>query len=96
MENNEVKNENVEIVLEEMDFNESMELQKALENTKIQLDKIAGHIFRLTKEQEVYFNHERNLMVELDNKRKELIKRYKINEKQEWKVDPNTRKVKYI
>lgn len=99
MENAEKGQDNTEssadITLDEIDFKEAGGLQKALTETQEKIDRIAGYIFRLTKEKERLFTHEMALINELDNRRKELIKRYKLDEKRNWKIDPNTKKIVY-
>jgi hypothetical protein len=84
-----------EVVIDEVDFNELLELEKAARTTEEQLNKLAGTIFRLAKDQDAYHAHERTLNGQIDTKRKDLIRRYKVNEKRQWKIDINTRKVVY-
>lgn len=84
-----------EIFIEEVDFNELLELERSVKQTEEQFNRIAGNIERLKKDLDVYFNHERTLNTQIDGKRKELIKRYKLNEARQWRIDINTRKVVY-
>ena len=84
-----------EIVIAEVDFNELLELEKATRQTEEQLNKLAGSAYRLQKDLELYHNHERTLNGQIDTKRKELIKRYRIDEQRQWRIDINNRKVVY-
>lgn len=84
-----------DIIIAEVDFNELLELEKAVRQTESQHDKIAGNIKRLEKDLDAYYAHEKNLTGQIDAKRKELIKRYKIEEQRTWRIDINNRKVVY-
>jgi len=82
-------------VIAEVDFNELLELEKTTRATEDQFNKVAGSIKRMEKELEAYHVHERNLNGQIDAKRKEIIKRYKIDEQRTWRIDINSRKVVY-
>lgn len=84
-----------EIVIVEVDFNELLELEKATRQTEEQLNKIAGSIYRLNKDMDVYHNHEKTLNEQINVKRKDLIRRYKIDETRQWRIDLSSRKVVY-
>lgn len=84
-----------EIVLAEVDFNELLELEKETQLAQEQLNKLSGAIFRIQKDQETIYNHEKTLGIKIETKKRELLKRYKIDEAKQWKVDLNTRKVIY-
>lgn len=84
-----------EIVIGEVDFNDLLDLERAARGTEEELNKLAGTIFRLSKNQELYLAKERELNASIDVKRKELVKRYKVSEQRQWKIDINTRKVVY-
>jgi len=83
------------VVIDEVDFNELLELEKAVRQTEDQFNKLAGGIKRMEKDLEVYFAHEKNLNGQMDAKRKDLIKRYKIDEQRQWRIDINNRKIVY-
>lgn len=83
------------IIVESVDFDELLELERAVKNTEEQLNRIAGMVYRLAKDQETFYSHERNLAAQIEAKRKDLIKRYKIDEKRQWKIDINTRDIVY-
>lgn len=85
-----------EVVIAEVDFNELLELEKATKQTADQFDKVAGNIERLRRDLEVYGNHERTLNEQINAKRNALIKRYQLDEKRQWRIDFNTRRVVYI
>lgn len=85
-----------EIVIAEVDFNDLLELEKATKQTAEQFDKVAGNVERLKRDLEVYGNHERNLNDQINTKRNALIKRYQLDEKRQWRIDFNTRRVVYI
>jgi hypothetical protein len=84
-----------DVVIDELDFNELLELEKAARATEEQLNKLAGIVYRYSKEQELYYNHEKKLNAEIDTKRKDLLKRYRLDEQRPWKIDINSRKVVY-
>lgn len=84
-----------EVVIAEVDFNELLEIEKAIRQTEDQFNKLAGNVKRLEKDLEVYYNHEKNLNAQIDTKRRELVKRYKLDEQRQWRIDINTRKVVY-
>lgn len=84
-----------EVVIDEVDFNDLLELERALRGAEDQLNKLSGALFRMAKDQEVLLVHERQLNADIDAKRKDLIKRYKLDDKRQWRVDINTRKVVY-
>ena len=84
-----------DIVIAEVDFNELLELEKGVRHTEDQLNKVAGNIFRLKRDLDLFHNHEKTLAAQIDAKRKELIKRYKVDEQRKWQIDLNTRKVVY-
>jgi hypothetical protein len=84
-----------DVVIDEVDFNELLEYEKAARNTEEQLNKLSGSMFRLTKDQELLYNHEKKVNAEIELKRKDLIKRYKLDEQKSWKIDINSRKVIY-
>ncbi len=84
-----------DVVIDELDFNDLLELEKVARTTEEQLNKISGAMFRLSQDQEVFYNHEKKINAEIDTKRKDLLKRYKLDEQRQWKIDINTRKVVY-
>lgn len=84
-----------DIVIADVDFNELLELEKAARQTEEQFNKLSGNLKRLEKDLEVYYNHEKNLNSQIETKRKELIKRYKLDEQRQWRIDINTHKVIY-
>lgn len=84
-----------EIIVDEHDFNELLELEKTVGQTEDQFNKLSGSIKRLEKELDLYYNHEKTLRSQIDLKRKDLVKRYKLDDKRQWKIDINTRKVLY-
>lgn len=81
--------------LDEVDFNELVEVERNVRTVEARLDKSAGLRARLLKEMETLYNQEQALLGALENKRKDLIKRYKIDDKKEWMVDVNTHQVVY-
>ena len=84
-----------DIVIDLLDFDELLELEKVTKQTEEQFNRIAGSIKRLEKDLDLYHNQEKTLNNQIDLKRKELIKRYKINEKRQWRIDITTRKIVY-
>lgn len=84
-----------ESVLDELDFQELVELENALTNTKASVDKLAGNVVRLKRDIEIYHDHEKTLNAKMEEKRQELIRRYKIDATKNWKIDANSRKVVY-
>ncbi len=84
-----------EVVIDEVDFNELLELEQAARTTEEQLNKLSGALFRMSKDQETYLAHERKLNGDIDAKRKDLIKRYKLDDKRQWRIDIKSRKVVY-
>src|SRR6478736_4445394 len=82
-----------DVVIAEVDFNELLDLEKGIRQTEEQFNKLAGSVRRLEKDLEVYYNHEKSLNAQIDAKRRELIKRYKLDEQRPWRIDINTRKV---
>ena len=84
-----------DIVIAEVDFNELLELEKAIRQTEEQFNKLSGNLKRLERDLDVYYNHEKSLNTQIDAKRKELIKRYKLEEARPWRIDINSRKVVY-
>jgi hypothetical protein len=91
----EVKEVEPEIVINEMDFNELLDMERALRQTEEQFNKIAGTIKRLEKDLDVYNNNERALTAQIDSKRKDFVKLYRLDEQRPWKIDINTRKIVY-
>lgn len=87
--------ETLDVIIDEVDFNELLEFERAIRNTEAQLEKVSGTIFRLTQDQGTIYAHERSLNAQIEVKRKELNKRYKLDEQRSWKVDLNTRKIVY-
>jgi hypothetical protein len=85
----------VEVVIDEVDFNELADLQKSIKLTEEQFNKVAGSIKRLEKDLDVFYSHEKTLNNQIDIKRKELIKRYKINDQRRWQIEASSRKVVY-
>jgi len=83
-------------VIDEVDFNELLELEKAVKQTADQFNTIAGNIKRLEKDLDLYHNHEKTINGQIDLKRKDLIKRYKIDDQRQWRIDVNSRKVVYV
>ena len=84
-----------EITIADVDFNELLELEQTFKRTEEILNRLAGNIYRLSKDQETCLNKERNLNMQMEIKRKEIIKRYKIDDTKTWQVDTNTKKVIY-
>lgn len=84
-----------DIVIDEVDFNDLLDLEKAARTTEEQLNKLSGAIYRYSKEQDLFYAHEKKLNTEIDNKRKDLVKRYRLDEQKQWKIDINSRKVVY-
>lgn len=82
-------------VIAEVDFNELLELEKATRQTTEQFDKIAGNIERLKRDLDLYHNHEKTLNNSIEAKRKDIIKRYNVNEQRSWRIDINSRKIVY-
>jgi len=85
-----------EIVIADVDFNELLELEKAVKQTAEQFDKISGNIERLKYDLSVYHNHEVALNEQMNTKRKELIRRYQIDEKRQWRIDYTSHRVVYF
>jgi hypothetical protein len=83
-------------IMAELDFNELLEFEKTLKSVEEQLNRISGVVYRLTKDQEALYNSEKNIMSNINVKRKELVKRYNLDDKRNWKVDINSRKIVYI
>lgn len=90
------KMKEVDIIIDEDDFNEILELEKVLKSVQEQLNKLSGAMYRLSKDQESLFVNEKNLFTNIESKRKELAKIYKLNDKKNWHVDINSRKVVYV
>ncbi len=86
----------VEVVIDEVDVNRLVDVEKGLKAAGDQLDKVSGTILRLTREQDAYYEQERVFATQLDQRRKELIERYKLDDKRQWKIDLKTRKVIYF
>lgn len=84
-----------DIVIGQGDIEELMKLEQEIKSTGDQLDKLSGAITRMTADQQLYVSHERNLAGQMDAKRKDVMKRYKIDEKRNWQIDVNTRKIVY-
>lgn len=84
-----------EVVIAEVDFNELLELEKATRQTEEQFNKIAGSIERLKRDLDAYHNHEKSLNEQINVKRKDLVRRNKIDDSRQWRIDINTRKVVY-
>lgn len=85
-----------DIVVADVDFNELLELEKAVKQTADQFDKIAGNIERLKRDLDLFHNHERTINTQIESKRKELVKRYQIDEKRQWRIDFTSHKVVYV
>jgi len=84
-----------QIVIGDIDFNELLELERQRNATEDQLNKISGAVFRLQADQKAYHEHEKNLAASLELKRKELVKRYKIDDARKWQIDLKSRVVIY-
>ena len=84
-----------EVFIDEIDFNELLELEQLFRQTEGQFDKIAGTAARLKKDLEIVYNNERALNNQMENKRAELVKRYRIDGKRSWVIEIGTRKVVY-
>lgn len=86
---------NKDIIIDEVDFNEFLEMNRNSEKIIDQLNQLCGTIYRLKKDQESYYVHEKTLNNQIDIKRKELVKRYKLDEQRLWAIDISTHKVVY-
>lgn len=84
-----------DIIIDEVDYNELLELEKANKDAATQLNVLSGAIFRMSKDQEICLNNEKNILIQIEAKRKELIKRYKIDDQKKWQIDMKSRMIIY-
>ena len=84
------------VAISDVDFNELLELEKARASTEEQLNKLSGMLYRMEQDQKAYFEHERVLYGKTDALRKDLVRRYKIDETKKWQIDANTRQIVYL
>lgn len=87
--------EQTEITIDEIDYNELLELQKQSEALANSIDSTSGNIARLQKKQQALLDLEINVRDVIEKKRMEVQKRLNLADST-WKVDNATRKIIYI
>lgn len=85
-----------DIAIDQVDFDELATLEQSIRGAEEQLNRVSGLMYRLSKDQDTLFTHERGLAAQLDSKRKEIVRRYKLDDTRQWKIDVNTRKIVYM
>jgi len=85
-----------DLIIDDVDFQELFDLETAFKNAENQVNKLSGTLYRLEQDQKLLLEQEKVVAAQLEVKRKEIIKRYRINDNVRWQIEAQTRKVIYV
>lgn len=85
-----------EMIVDDLDFNELFILEQELMQLENNLNKLAGTILRLSKDQETILMAEKNKKLQIEQRKQDLIRRHGIDQARRWRIDRGSKRVIYI